>query len=137
MDAVLQSFLQGSPVLLLHVAVTLAMLIAGVAVYVWITPHKEFALVRQGNVAAAVSLSAAILGIGVPLAFSMAASVSILDIVVWGTLIVVLQLAAYLATELLFKGLSARIDAGEMGPAIVLAAIKLAVAAVNAAAVGG
>ena len=38
MDAVLQSFLVGSPVLLLHFAVTVAMLAIGVAVYVWITP---------------------------------------------------------------------------------------------------
>ncbi len=137
MDAVLQSFLAGFPVLVLHFSVTVAMLALGVLVYTWVTPHKEFQLVRAGNTAAAVSLSAAVLGIGVPLAFSMAASVSVFDIVIWGALVVAIQLLAYKASDLLLKDLPKRIEAGELGPALVLAAVKMAVAAINAAAVSG
>ena len=137
MDAVLQSFLVGFPVLVLHFSVTVAMLALGVLVYIWVTPHKEFALVRAGNTAAAISLSAAVLGIGVPLAFCMAASVSVFDIVIWGALVVAIQLLAYKASDLLLKDLPTRIEAGELGPALVLAAVKLAVAAINAAAVSG
>lgn len=137
MEPVLQSFLAGAPVLLLHAGVTLAMAVVAVTIYVWITPQAEFALIRQGNVAAAVSLSGAILGIGLPLAFCMAASFTVWDIVIWGTLTVVLQLAAFKAADLLLKGLPRRIEAGEIGPALVLTAIKLTVAAVNAAAVSG
>lgn len=137
MDAVLQSFLMGFPVLLLHFSVTVAMLALGVVAYIWVTPHKEFALVRAGNTAAAVSLSAAVLGIGIPLAFCMAASVSVFDIVIWGALAVAIQLLAYKASDLVLKDLPKRIDAGEIGPALVLAAVKLAVAAINAAAVSG
>lgn len=137
MQPVLQSFIAGAPVLLLHFAVTLAMLALGVAVYVRITPHDEFALIRQGNLAAAVSLSGAIVGIGLPLAFCMAASFSVWDILIWGTLTVVLQLAAFKAADVLLRELPRRIEAGELGPALVLVAIKLGVAAVNAAAVSG
>jgi len=137
MEPVLQSFLAGAPVLLLHAGVTLAMAIFGVTLYVWITPQAEFTLIRQGNVAAAISLSGAILGIGLPLAFCMAASFTVWDIVIWGTLTVALQLAAFKAADLLLKGLPQRIEAGEIGPALVLTAIKLTVAAVNAAAVSG
>lgn len=137
MEPVLQSFLAGAPVLLLHAAVTLAMLAAGVTLYVWITPQKEFTLIRQGNVAAAVSLSGAIVGIGLPLAFCMAASFTVWDIVIWGALTVLLQLAAFKAADLLLKDLPRRIEAGDVGPALVLTAIKLTVAAVNAAAVSG
>ena len=72
MLSVLQSFVAGLPVLLLHLGVTLAMLAGAVAVYVWSTPHKEFALIREGNNAAALSLSGAILGLAIPLAVSMA-----------------------------------------------------------------
>ena len=137
MDAVLQSFLTGFPVFLLHSSVTIAMLALGVGVYVTITPYKEFALVRDGNIAAAISLSGAVIGIGLPLAFCMAASVNVLDIVVWGAVTVVLQLIAYKATDLLLRELPRRIEAGEIGPAVVLVAIKLAVAGINAAAVSG
>lgn len=137
MEAVFQSFLAGFPVLVLHFAVTLAILAAGVVLYVWITPQAEFKLVRSGNVAAAMSLSGAIVGIGIPLAFCMAASFTIYDILIWGAVTVALQLIAYKVADLLLQDLSKRIEAGEIGPALVLVAIKLAVAAINAAAVSG
>ena len=137
LEAVIQSFLAGFPVLIAHFAVTVAMLIAGVVIYVFITPHDELKLVRSGNMAAAVSLSGAIIGIALPLAFCMAASVSVFDILVWGSVTVALQLAAFKATDLLLRDLSKRIEAGELGSAYILVAIKLAVAAINAAAVAG
>ncbi|MBT6910095.1 MAG: DUF350 domain-containing protein, partial [Rhodospirillaceae bacterium] len=72
MDVVLQSFAAGFPVLMLHLLVTLAMLAGGVVLYTITTPHKDFALVREGNLAAAISLAGAILGLAIPLAFCMA-----------------------------------------------------------------
>ena len=47
MDAVLQSFLAGAPVLFSHFTITVAMLAVGVLAYVWITPHAEFELIRN------------------------------------------------------------------------------------------
>ncbi|MGI9333173.1 MAG: DUF350 domain-containing protein [Gammaproteobacteria bacterium] len=137
MNAVLESFLSGFPVLILHFAVTVAMLAAGVIIYTLITPHREFRMVRSGNVAAAISLSGAVLGIGIPLAFCMAVSVSVFDILVWGAVTVVIQLAAYFVTDLIMRGLPARIDQGEVAAALLLVAIKLAIAAITAAAVSG
>jgi putative membrane protein len=137
MNAVFQSFLSGFPVLLLHFAVTSGMLAAGVAFDTALTPHHELRLVRAGNVAAAVSLAGAILGMGIPLAFCMAGSLNVFDILVWGTVTLVLQLIAYKVTDLMLPSLPHRIEAGELAPAIVLVAVKLAVAAINAAAVAG
>lgn len=137
MQPVLDSFIAGLPVLLLHLGVTLAMLAGAVAVYVWSTPHKEFALIREGNNAAALSLSGAILGLALPLAVCMAVSVNVFDIVVWGVLTLVVQIVVFRVVDLLLRDLPERIDKGEIGPAAVLAAIKLAVAFVNAAAISG
>jgi putative membrane protein len=137
MDGILHSFLSGTPVLLLHFTVTVLILIVGVSAYAWITPYRELQLIRDGNQAAAISLSGAILGIGLPLAFCMAASVSVPDILIWGTLTVVIQLVAYKVTDIILRDLPKRIVAGEMGPAGVLVAVKLSVAAINAAAVSG
>ncbi len=137
MEPVVQSFLTGSPVLLLHFLVTVTMLAVGTTAYIWITPHGELRLIRAGNLAAAISLSGAVVGIGVPLAFCLASSFSVWDILIWGTLTVVIQLAAFKVADILLKDLSKRIEAGEVGPALVLVAIKLAVAAINAAAVSG
>ncbi|MCP5373810.1 MAG: DUF350 domain-containing protein [Hyphomicrobiales bacterium] len=129
--------MSGLPILLLHAAVTLAMLAAAVTLYVRITPYDEIALIRGGNLAAAVSLSGAIVGLGLPLAFTLAGSVNVWDIVVWGLVVLAMQLLAYKATDLVLRDLPRRIVDGEVGPALVLAAVKLAVAAVNAAAVAG
>ena len=137
MDAVLQSFITGFPTLISHFAITTAMLAVGVVAYVWITPHREFRLIREGNIAAAISLSGAILGIGFPLAVCMANSVRAEEILIWGALTLAIQLIAFKATDLIFRGLPQRIEAGEIGPALVLVAVKLAVAAINAAAVSG
>ena len=137
MIAVIDSFIAGFPIFMLHSAVTIGILAVGVWVYVTITPHREFKLVRDGNLAAAISLSGAIVGIALPLAFSLAASVNVFDVVVWGVVTVVLQLIAYKITDLLLSDLPGRIAKGETAPALVLVAIKLAVASINAAAVSG
>jgi len=137
MEAVIESFLAGFPVLIAHFAVTVAMLAGAVTAYLWITPYQEIALIRAGNTAAAVALSGAILGLGIPLAFAMAASVNVWDILIWGLLALVLQLLAYRITALLLRDLAARIEKDEIGPALLLVSIQLAVAAINAAAVTG
>ncbi|MDP7391685.1 MAG: DUF350 domain-containing protein [Alphaproteobacteria bacterium] len=137
MEAVLESFVTGLPVLLLHYLVTLTMLATGVTIYIWMTPYKELSLIRGGNVAAAISLGSAIISLAMPLAFSMAVSVGVWDIVVWGLVTLVIVLVVYRLIDFLMKDLPHRIEAGELGPAILLAAVKLGVSIITAAAVSG
>lgn len=137
MDPVFQSLFSGFPVLLLHFGVTVLLLGVGMAIYLFVTPHHEIRLIRSGNTAAAVSLSGAMLGLALPLAFCMARSVNVLDIAVWGAITLLLQLIAYRVADLLLRDLPNRIEKDELGPAILLVAIKLAVAFINAAAVAG
>lgn len=137
MEPVLQSFLTGIPVLLLHFAVTLAILSAGIAAYHLITPYHELRLIRAGNTAAALSFAGAIVGLAIPLAVCMASSVNLSDIVIWGVVTLLIQLLAFRIADLLLKGLPNRIESGEMGAAILVFAIKIAVALINAAAVSG
>ena len=137
MDAAIQSFLAGIPFLLSHFGVTILMLLIGVFTYMWITSHDERALIRDGNTAAAVSLAGAILGLAIPLAFCMANSVNVYDIVIWGILTLVIQLATFKIIDIWLRDLSKRIEDGEVGTAILLVSVKLAVASINAAAISG
>ena len=134
MGAIVDSALIGLPVLMAHSALTLLMFIVGLAIYVWLTPHREFALVRQNNAAAAVALGGAMLGLAIPLAAAMANSVSLTEIALWGGVALLLQLIAYKIVDLLLRDLSAAIEQGRIAPALVLAAAKLSVALINAAA---
>jgi putative membrane protein len=135
MDAVIQSFLAGFPVLILHFGLTVALLAAGVTIYVVITPIHEITLIRQNNVAAAVSLAGAVVGMAIPLASAMASSVNALDILIFGIVAMVLQLVAYKAGDLVLRDLTQRIQKGELASAIMLVGIKLGVSAITAAAV--
>ena len=133
----LQSLLSGFPVLIVHFLVTVAMLAIGVVTYHFITPYHEIDLIREGNLAAAISLSGAVLGLGIPLAFCLASSVTALDIVVWGIVTLIIQLSAYRIADFVLKDLPKRIEAGEVGAALWLVSVKLSVASINAAAVAG
>ncbi len=137
MDPVFQSFLSGFPVLLLHFAVTMAMLAIGITIYHFVTPYHELHLVRSGNTAAAVSISAAIVGMAIPLAICMATSVSVWDIVIWGVVTLLIQILAYRIADAMLRDLPTRIENGEIGAAIMVVGIKLSVAFINAAAIAG
>jgi putative membrane protein len=105
-----------------------------VAIYVTITPHHEFRLIRLGNTAAAVSLGGAILGYTVPLAKAVAQSQTVADMLLWSVVALVAQLAAYGITRLILPQLSAHVDEGKTASGIFLAAIAIAIGLLNAAA---
>ncbi len=78
-------------------------------IYTRITPHKEFELIRSGNVAAAIALGGAMIGFAIPASNVIAYSISILDFVVWAVIAAFVQLLAFLVTSLVLKGASERI----------------------------
>ncbi len=137
MQPVLDSFVSGFPILMLHSSVTIAILLAGIWLYIWMTPWDEMALIRKGNNAAALSLGGAIIGLALPLAVAMAASVSVYEIILWGPVTLILQIIAYRVADIVLRTLPKRIEDGQMSAAILLVSIKIAAAIVNAAAVSG
>ena len=137
MEAVWQSIVAGVPVLLLHVAVTIAMLIVGVLIYMWMTPYEDIKLVRDGNTAAGIALGGVMLGLGIPLASCLASSVNVWDILMWGVVTLIVQMAVFKVIDLILRGLPARIEAGEVGAATLLTLSKLSVATITAAAISG
>ena len=132
-----QAFATGFPVTLIHAGVTLLMLVFGCVVYALLTPHKEVQLIREGNTAAAISLGGVVVGLALPLAVSLSASPSVLEIVVWGVATTAVQLLVFRATDLFLAGLPTRILEGEIAAATLLTAARLASAVILAAAVAG
>jgi putative membrane protein len=102
-------------------------------IYTRITPHKEFELIRSGNVAAAIALGGAIIGFAIPASNVIAYSISLLDFVVWAVIAAFVQLLAFLMTSLVLKGTSERIKKGEIAAGIYVAAVAISVGMLNAA----
>lgn len=102
-------------------------------VYTRVTPHKEFALIREGNVAAAIALGGALVGFALPASNIIAYSVSVLDAVVWAVIAAAVQLLAFTVTSMVLKGLSARIARGEVAAAIYAASVSISVGLLNSA----
>ncbi|PIB94268.1 DUF350 domain-containing protein [Caulobacter sp. FWC2] len=132
-----QAFATGFPVTLLHASVTLVMLILGTALYAMLTPHKEITLIREGNSAAALSLGGVMVGLAIPLAISLTASTSVVEIVIWGAATIAVQLLVFRVTDMVLQGLPERIHEGEVAAAALLVGAKLATALILAAAVAG
>lgn len=133
----IQAFATGFPITLLHFGVTTLILFLGAALYVLLTPHREITLIREGNAAAAVSLGGVLVGLALPLAVSLNASTSLIDIAIWGVSTVVVQLLVFRIVDLILRGLPQRIQEGEVAAAALLVGAKLATAIVLAAAVAG
>ena len=98
---------------------------------------NELALIRSGNIAASISLFGACIGIAIPLAVCLASSVNAVDIMVWGSIAVILQLVCFKVVDLFLKDLPKRIIEGEVAVSIVLVSFKISIAILNAAALSG
>ncbi|GAB3478198.1 DUF350 domain-containing protein [Azotobacter salinestris] len=102
-------------------------------VYTRLTPHREFSLIREGNVAAAIALAGAVIGFALPASNVIAYSVGLLDFVVWALIAAVVQLLAFFAVHLALRDLAARIQKGEIAAGIYVAAVAVGVGLLNAA----
>jgi putative membrane protein len=108
--------------------------IAFKVIYQLATPYNERALIRDGNVAAAITLGAALLGYILPLASALEHTVSLAEFAVWALLAGVIQIVAFTVVRMVvMRDFSDRIVRGELAAAIYMASISLGVGLLNAA----
>ena len=103
-----------------------------VAIYVTVTPHAEFRLIRSGNMAASIAFGGSLLGFVLPLGSTIAHSVSIVDLCLWGMVALVIQILAFFLLKLVLPTLPQDIEADKRGPAVFAAFVFLAVGILNA-----
>ena len=134
---VLNSLQTGLPILLLDFVITLILLGIGVLIYERITPFNDRELIATGNAAAGTVLGGTIVAIAIPLAATLATSRAVLDILVWGSVAVILQLLTFMVAMMLVKRLRGMIEAGNVAAALILVGIQIAIALLNASAMVG
>ena len=137
MASIFETLSQGLPVLAGQFAVTLLLLGIGIACYTALTPFHEQRLVREGNVAAGIVVAGTLVALAMPLAATLASSIVVLDIILWGVVALAIQIATFAAATALIPGLRGMIEAGNVAAALALIGIQIAVALLNAGAMAG
>ena len=98
------------PHFLAYFGTAVLLAIAFLAIYMGITPHKEIALIREGNEAAAYQLVGTFIGFAIPVSTVIGHSESIPDMLLWGAVAAVVQLLVFFViARLLFRSISQRI----------------------------
>ena len=129
---VLESF-GGFDDFLLYLAISGVLLAIFVTIYVKITPYREIALIRDNNMAAAFSLSGALIGMVIPLANAVEYSVNPVDMAIWGFIALAIQLFVFVIARIALPNIAVDIPAGKTAPGFFLGAISIAAGLLNAA----
>ena len=102
-----------------------------------LTPHREIALIRDGNSAAAITLVGAMVGFVVPLASVIAHSAAIVDLLVWGVVALIVQLGGFFLARLTLPHLPQAIVDGNIADGVLSAGISLTLGILTAACMAG
>ncbi len=127
------SSLQNVPNFLAFFLVSLGLFSVFKSIYLWVTPYPEITLIRAGNVAAAVSLSGALLGYALVLASVVIHSLTLADLVLWGVIALIVQVLVYGAASRLLPDLAGSIERGCVAHGLLLGVLSLCVGLINAA----
>lgn len=133
MTDTLAQYLGALPTFAAYFALSIGLMLLFLAIYVRTTPHKEVALIRDGNAAAALSLAGAMLGYVLPLASVVTNSLDLKDLALWGIVAMVVQLIAYQLARFVVPNLSGDIAAGRIAAGIWVGTLALASGILNAA----
>ena len=125
--------LAGLPAFLSYFGIAVGLLVLFCAIYVQLTPHHEFKLIRDNKSAATLAFGGALLGFCLPLHAAITNSVSLVDCAIWGAIALVVQLLAFFVVRLFIGSVSDRIANNEIATGGFLAAVSLGVGLLNAA----
>ncbi|MFO0775743.1 MAG: DUF350 domain-containing protein [Nitrospiraceae bacterium] len=97
------------------------------------TPYHEVALIRDGNLAAAYSFSGAILGFATALTFVVANSAELHEVLFWGVVAALVQLAGYSLVRFIIPTLPDGITHNNVAHGVFLGAIGLVLGLITGA----
>jgi putative membrane protein len=129
----LQWLVAAFPNFVRYVVVGFALAALFLWIYVLITPWREFALIRAGNAAAATALVGALLAFCLPLANTIAHSVSLTDVVLWALVALVVQVLVHVAMRLMLPGLKQAIEDNQAAAGITAGGFAVCFGLISAA----
>jgi putative membrane protein len=118
----------------LHLVAAGLLLIVFFLVYSRATPFDEMTLIRQGNVAAALTLGGAMIGFSMTVASGLIHTDSLRSFVAWSAAAAAIQLLTYVLVTRLLHMSKQQIETNNVAFGVLLASISISVGAVSAGA---
>ncbi len=112
---------------------SIAMVLVFLFIYTRITPHNEWRLIKENNLAANWGFIGALLGYIIPLASVAINSINLVDYLVWGAVALVIQLIVFTAVRLFMRDISQRIEDNSVAAGLFLGGVSTGVGILNAA----
>ncbi|OSI13529.1 hypothetical protein BWD07_00960 [Neisseria canis] len=109
------------------------MTVAFGAIYLRITPAEEIRLIRNGNLACALSFGGALVGFCLPLASSIAHSVNLPDFMLWGLGAAVIQILVYFAATRIVRDADKELVNNNVAVGALFGAFSISIGLLNAA----
>lgn len=82
-----------------YIGVSSLLLLVGIILFEVTTKNKEFELIKNGKKAAVYAFGGRILGLAIVLYSAIANSVNLLDMVIWGSIAIVMQILLFYIAE--------------------------------------
>ena len=117
----------------LHLFTGLLMVGGFAAIYMWVTPFHELALIRQGMVAPALSLGGAVIGFSLTVASSILHNDHYLLFLMWCASGLSVQLVTYALLARAFPRLPGQLASNNVAAGASAGVVSLVVGIVNAA----
>ena len=130
---ILKYSIAGLPSFVLYLLASFVLLAVFLAVYLSITPYKEITLIREGNTAAAASITGAMLGFVIPLANAIIHSANLADMVMWGVIALIVQSIVYAVVTRMIPRIASGIPEGKVAQGVFLGAVSVSTGILNAA----
>ena len=122
---------------LAYFGTSLALILAYLVVYMWITPHNELALIKENNTAASAAAIGSLVGFTLPLFTIIQQSGSLVECSFWGGVAIIVQVLIFFLVRLPIPKISDRIENGEVASGIWLGGASLTGGLLNAACMTG
>ena len=118
----------------LHLVTAGLLLFVFFLIYTWVVPFDELKLIRQGNVAAALTLGGALVGFSMTVASGLLHTDNLMSFIAWSAAAAAIQLLTYILVTHLLHMSKQHIEGNNVAFGILLASISISVGALSAGA---
>ena len=106
---------------LAYLATAIALLAICITLYLWMTPYRELALVREGNTAAALSLGGASLGLTLPIGSAIYFTHDLSEMAIWAAIGCAMQFILFQV----MRNQAKSIESGNVAAGLLLAFLSV------------